>query len=167
MGLELTLSSGRRTILLLTSREYVVDIVFSDLRISKPVSNTSAQNALGLGWAVSGPRATCGPPQRFQWPAEAFRKNHQVWNFHQLTTVNVSVQANLAETCFYFRWNSVSQHFRYNSISQPEVAKFFRVRNDFNVTICLTCRFCLNTKRKNLAIAMNLLLGSACLLRTP
>jgi len=23
----------------------------------------------------TGPRATCGPPQCFQWPAEAFRKN--------------------------------------------------------------------------------------------
>jgi len=33
---------------------------------------------LGQGWAISGPRATCGLPQRFQWPVEAFRKNHQV-----------------------------------------------------------------------------------------
>jgi len=26
------------------------------------------------------PRALCGPPQRFPWPAEAFRKNLQIWN---------------------------------------------------------------------------------------
>jgi len=26
------------------------------------------------GWANSGPRVKCGPPQRFQWPAEALRK---------------------------------------------------------------------------------------------
>jgi len=26
------------------------------------------------GWANSSPRAKCGLPQRFQWPAEAFRK---------------------------------------------------------------------------------------------
>jgi len=30
--------------------------------------------AVDQGWANSGPRATCGPPQRFQWPAEAFKK---------------------------------------------------------------------------------------------
>jgi len=28
---------------------------------------------LGQGRANSGPRAKCGPPKRFQWPAEAFR----------------------------------------------------------------------------------------------
>jgi len=33
---------------------------------------------LAQGWAISGPRATCGPPQRFQWPAKAFRKNLQI-----------------------------------------------------------------------------------------
>ena len=27
---------------------------------------------IGQGWANSGPRATCDPPQRFQWPAEQF-----------------------------------------------------------------------------------------------
>jgi len=32
-------------------------------------------NVIGQGWAISGPRATCGPPHRFQWPARAFRKN--------------------------------------------------------------------------------------------
>jgi len=31
-------------------------------------------NMLDQGWANSGPRAKCGPPQRFTWPAEAFRK---------------------------------------------------------------------------------------------
>ena len=30
------------------------------------------------GWAISGPRATCVPPQRFLWPAEAFRKNLKI-----------------------------------------------------------------------------------------
>jgi len=29
---------------------------------------------LGQEWANSGPRAKFGPPQRFQWPAEAFTK---------------------------------------------------------------------------------------------
>ena len=29
---------------------------------------------------TTGPRAACVPPQRFQWPAEAFRKNLQMWN---------------------------------------------------------------------------------------
>jgi len=28
---------------------------------------------------TTGPRAVCGPPQRFQWPAEAFRKNLLIW----------------------------------------------------------------------------------------
>jgi len=31
-------------------------------------------NDPGQGWANSGPRAKCGPPQRFQWQAEAFSK---------------------------------------------------------------------------------------------
>jgi len=37
-------------------------------------------NLIGLeqGWANSGPRAKCGPPLRFQWPAEAFRKYVQI-----------------------------------------------------------------------------------------
>ena len=29
--------------------------------------------SLGQGWAISGPRATCGPPQRFKWSVETFR----------------------------------------------------------------------------------------------
>jgi len=34
----------------------------------------SAMNyVLKQRWAINGPRATRGPPQRFQWPAEAFR----------------------------------------------------------------------------------------------
>jgi len=28
---------------------------------------------------TTGPRAACGPPQRFQWHAEAFRKNLLIW----------------------------------------------------------------------------------------
>jgi len=32
------------------------------------------QNALEQGRANSSLRAKCGPPKRFQWPAEAFRK---------------------------------------------------------------------------------------------
>jgi len=27
---------------------------------------------------TTGPRDACGPPQRYQWPAEAFRKNIQI-----------------------------------------------------------------------------------------
>jgi len=30
---------------------------------------------------TTGLRAACDPPQHFQWPAEAFRKNLQIWNF--------------------------------------------------------------------------------------
>jgi len=30
------------------------------------------------GWAIVGPRATCGPPKHLQWLAEAFRKNLQI-----------------------------------------------------------------------------------------
>ena len=42
---------------------------------------------LGRGWAISGPRATCGPPQHFQWHHEAFKKNLQIWTFLRLVTV--------------------------------------------------------------------------------
>jgi len=30
--------------------------------------------ALEQGWENSSPRAECGPPQRFKWPAEAVKK---------------------------------------------------------------------------------------------
>ena len=29
---------------------------------------------------TTGSWAACGPPQRFQWPVDAFRKNLQIWN---------------------------------------------------------------------------------------
>ena len=67
-----------------------------------PGGSNTRRNPLAQGWAISGPRATCGPPQRFQWPAEAFRKNHQVGKFHELTTVNVSVQAHLNRDLLLF-----------------------------------------------------------------
>jgi len=89
--------------------------------------------AIEQGWAISGSRATCGPPQRFQWPAEAFRNNHQVWNFLEFITVNVSVQANLNRDLILFY---------YSSISQPEIARFvcgaqrFQCNDMFNLS-CL------------------------------
>jgi len=46
LEIELSLPSVRRTILLLSSSEYVSYNVFSDMRISKTASNTSAQHAL-------------------------------------------------------------------------------------------------------------------------
>jgi len=36
---------------------------------------------IGQGWENSGPRAKYGPPQRFQWPAEAFSEYVQIWIF--------------------------------------------------------------------------------------
>jgi len=39
------------------------------------------------------PRATCGPPQRFQWPAEAFRKNFKFeicWKACEVTFVSLN-----------------------------------------------------------------------------
>jgi len=33
---------------------------------------------LEQGWANSSPRAKCGPPQGFKWPAEPFRKYVQI-----------------------------------------------------------------------------------------
>jgi len=33
---------------------------------------------LERGWANSGPRAKCGPPQRFQWPVQEFRRYVQI-----------------------------------------------------------------------------------------
>jgi len=46
----------------------------------KQWSATFLFNCLQQGWAISGPRAPCGPPQRFQWPAEAFKKKFQISN---------------------------------------------------------------------------------------
>ena len=39
---------------------------------------------LEQGWENSGPQAKCGSPQCFEWPAEAFRKYLQIWNFLNL-----------------------------------------------------------------------------------
>jgi len=48
----------RRTILLLSSSEYVSDIVFSNARISKTSLNSSAQHALGSGPQAPGREIT-------------------------------------------------------------------------------------------------------------
>jgi len=90
---------------------------------------------LGQGWVISGPRAICGPPQRFQCPTEAFRKNHQVWNFVELITVNVVVQAIYLK----LRLASISTGAVFLNLRSRSS---FRVRDDISVTICLTCRVC-------------------------
>ena len=42
---------------------------------------TSNISSVNLSWiSVVQLQATCGPSQRFQWPAEAFMKNIQTWN---------------------------------------------------------------------------------------
>jgi len=43
-------------------------------QLHSEIQQFSASNALYQWWANSGPRAKWGPPQRFQWPAEAFAK---------------------------------------------------------------------------------------------
>ena len=57
-SLEIELSFPRvpRTILLLSSSEYVSNIVFSDVWISKTASNTSAQHASGQWPSIPRPR---------------------------------------------------------------------------------------------------------------
>jgi len=45
-------------------------IFMKEVPASKKVGNL----CLRSGWANSGPRAKCGPPQRFQWLAQAFTK---------------------------------------------------------------------------------------------
>jgi len=57
LEIELSLHSARRTILLRSSLEYISDIVFSDMRISKVVLNASAQHALGQWSSTPGPRS--------------------------------------------------------------------------------------------------------------
>jgi len=74
---------------------YGVNLTPDSLSFLKLISDCSLVDPLLLeqGWANSGPRAKCGPPQRFEWPAEAFRKYVQI-------TINVSAEANLTKTCF-------------------------------------------------------------------
>jgi len=50
-------------------------------------------HALWHGWAIMCPRATRDPPQHFQWPPWAFRKNLQIWNCLQHFAVNDSAEA--------------------------------------------------------------------------
>jgi len=46
------------------------------LKKKRNYCETIYDGATGIkqGWANSCPRAKCGPPQRFKWPADAFRK---------------------------------------------------------------------------------------------
>jgi len=66
-------------------------------------------------WANSGPRAKCGPPQRFSGRRKhsGIRKYVQIWNFLRLITVNISVEANSTKACFLegtpLRWMRPSQ----------------------------------------------------------
>ena len=63
----------------------------------------SSDESLGEGWANRVPRATCGRPQRFESPAEAFRKifkSEISSNSSQLCTV--SAKLTWTETCFNF-----------------------------------------------------------------
>jgi len=55
------------------------------------------------GWAISGPWATCGSPQCFQWPAEAFRNNFQLWKFLQFITVGAVLRLTWTETCLHIQ----------------------------------------------------------------
>jgi len=73
-----------------------------DASYSDVVPKTGGETFYCQEWEISGPRGTCGPPQHFQWTAEAFRKNPQVRNFLQLMTVNVSVEANLNRNLLLF-----------------------------------------------------------------
>ena len=49
-------------------------LINADLVCSEPLGVQLEQ-----GWEISGPRAKCGPTRRFQWPAEAFRKDLQTY----------------------------------------------------------------------------------------
>jgi len=56
-------------------------------------------NTLHQRWENSGPQATCGPPQRFQWPIETFRKIYKS-EISSNSSVNVSAEANLNRDLF-------------------------------------------------------------------
>ena len=100
---HLIIRCGRMNVMCVLSD--VMTAVFMAFYVSPPACKQHIVLSLNLlvqEWAISGPWATCGPPQRFQWRAEAFRKDHQVWNFLQLITANVSVQASLNRDTLLF-----------------------------------------------------------------
>jgi len=51
--------------------------IFKDLKIMRLKAKSKYSNPV---WSNYRPRAACGPPQRFTWPAETFRKSLQIWN---------------------------------------------------------------------------------------
>jgi len=81
LEIELSLPGVRRTILLLSSSEYVSDIVFFDARIFKTASNTSAQHALGQWFSIPRSRNfkmyTGGDTTRFldMWLVDSSHRN--------------------------------------------------------------------------------------------
>jgi len=93
-----------------TVRVYISDIVITP-RIAKTVSNTNARHALGQGWPNSGPLAKCGPPQRFQWPAEAFTKIFKCKISSNSTQQTLVLRLTRTEICFYFQklWPSADR----------------------------------------------------------
>jgi len=52
--------------------------------------------------AISDPCAACGPPQRFQRPAETIRKSLQILKFLPFVAVNVIAEANLNRDLLLF-----------------------------------------------------------------
>ena len=62
------------------------------------------------GWAISSPRTTSGPPQRFQWLVKAFRKNLQIWNLLLITVKVRSVRLTWIETLFYSWKDAIKQN---------------------------------------------------------
>ena len=65
---------------------------------------SSCQQLLVLqsrGWANSGPLASCGPPQHFQWPAEAFKKIFISKISSNPSQYTLELRLTWTETCFY------------------------------------------------------------------
>jgi len=66
-----------QTIIMRFASEYTD--THSQLQRLFTINLVSGTNRLNQGWAISGVWAKCGPPRRFQWPAEALRKDLQTY----------------------------------------------------------------------------------------
>jgi len=68
-------------------------------------------SALRYGWENNGPQAKCGPPERFQWPAEAFTKIFKSKIPTNSTQQTLVLRLTWTEICFYFQklWPSADR----------------------------------------------------------
>ena len=86
-------------------------LVSSKISLDKLAFLAKSETRLEQWRANSGPRAKCGPPQRFQWLAQAFTKFFKSEIFSNSTQQTLVLRLTWTEICLYFQkfWPSADR----------------------------------------------------------